>query len=132
MELERGMWRGKDETGEWIIGWPVKYTTPKDACIIFPINGYERKEKRYHGIPVDPSTLGEYTGQYDWFEGDIIKNDKDYYLIVWRGEGFELKHTYKRLYEGEEIEMIGYAPLTTRGKNKVGNKLDNPDLLGGA
>ena len=119
-KLERGMWRGKAiGTDDWTIGWRTGRCTIRD-------------KDNNHVYRVDPSTLGEWMGRYDWFEGDILESDKGYCVIIWRYEGFELEHKYKRMFEGKEAEMVSYVPLTSRGKNKVGNRWDNPTLLGGA
>lgn len=78
-------------------------------------------------IPVDPSTLGEFTGITDIngvriFEGDIIKSVIGNVIVIFKGCGFMGEvigtHFYYDLYE-DNLEFV----------EVIGNIYDNPELL---
>ncbi len=121
---ERGMWRGKSGE-EWIIGWRTGRSAIRDnsdnvVCV------------------VDPSTLGEYTGQedrcgkhafeHDYF-GDFEENIFEIFYspddCAFMAQCVKSTGTYK---EGEAINFGLFASCEIE---IIGPKWDNPTLLGG-
>jgi hypothetical protein len=139
MELERGMWRGKWlVNGEWVVGWKVIRQEVIGADRMTYIFCYEvNPDGKYEFQPyeVDPSTLGEWTGKNDKngepiFEGDIIQPNG--YELCWPAlvEFIQTSFGFSYAPYGE----CGFEdPLGCYSDNeleKLGNKWDNPDLLG--
>ena len=139
--------RGKrTDNGEWIEGYHVPlgdklhYILTGKLTIIKLVPTFEH-------FPVDPKTIGQYTGLTDRngkkiFVGDIIDNDWCFIYrpsVVMLGEytqpnddihtkhiGFFVKHTGTR--KDYYRKDLGYYA----GKCEVlGNIHDNPELLGG-
>jgi uncharacterized phage protein (TIGR01671 family) len=159
MKLERGMWRGKDRvTGEWIIGWKVVRNASTRHYSLTCIVRYEETDDMsdWYWYEVDPSTLGEWTGMYDKngepiFEGDIITfhqflfdgceiesiltalveyDEEDVCFALKRIENdFYQDYTGYRRGEGSAPICFFYG-LHEESFTKMGNKWDNPDLLG--
>ena len=99
----------------WIIGHIVEW----DEDYIYP--GY--------WIPVDPETVGQYTGMTDEskskiFEGDLYRSDRGYIFEVVYLEseacfvGVPVKEPESWVFLEDMLDM-----------KKVGNKWDNPELL---
>lgn len=136
MEIERGMWRGKDvDTGEWRYGWRVPGPEPERVCLVWAEPEEYVSEKGHSWLEfdgyyeVDPSTLGEYTGIQDKngepiFEGDILAHWLGGEVISKRTVYYDTCHTSYNLPYASNKELCDYEV--------IGNKWDNPDLLGGA
>lgn len=134
------LFRGKSSRGkEWVEGsliWTGKY------CCILELENSDRYDYPYldsdlgiidgEAIPVDPSTVEQYTGCDDKngkkiFEGDIIKyNDDDIYKVFWS------RNDYMFDIDGLnccDIDRLGN--LYNHLCEKIGNIHDNPELLKG-
>lgn len=80
----------------------------------------------YH-TPVDPATVGQYTGLKDKngkriFEGDILCFDETVFVCYWDGGNIEFG-----LRNNEE--SIGMAYVAVYDAEIIGNIHDNPELL---
>lgn len=84
--------------------------------------------------------LMQYTGLKDKngkeiCEGDIIETcDNKKQLVIWHNNGFKLKFTYSRTYQGEPYTETTYLELgdtSSRrwGDEVIGNIYENPELL---
>lgn len=139
------LFRGKQcDNGEWVVGslWLYGESAKIFGCLDFP-DGADWYE-------VDPSTVSQFTGLYDkngkriW-EGDVIKYGSRILTVWWNGEMFQWQAKEKNafgIYSGRiddtdwsnidlgwiaaEVACIGR--MTTE---VIGNKWDNPELLGG-
>ena len=95
-----------------------------------------RSDYALHNIPVDPKTVGQYTGLTDKngkkiFEGDVVKHynriymgEPDFYTVVlieWDGE----KYRYRQRKNTGEC----YAVANNCVFEIIGNIHDNPELL---
>jgi len=125
--------RGKEiETNEWVYGWV--FGKNFKSIIVFDtgkINKYGVEE--YWTTPVDPETVGQYTGRKDYngkeiYEGDIINRPaihpyKNLAQIVWNklSAGFDIQYIYdKESYTMDEL---------WDDFEIVGNIYENPELL---
>lgn len=131
----------KNKHREWIIGLIGKIRNLDDEIEYYIIQDPEI-ENIWLERQVDPSTLGQYTGQIDKngkriFEGDIVKLHRkgfgsDDAIVVYKHSGLYAKSIYG-LYDfsGGEVAEPGmgvhtYVPITTE---VIGNIYDNPELL---
>lgn len=131
------LFRGKRlETGEWVEGayMPYYYSTRYGkVAAIFANADVFCKTYRY---PVDPSTVGQYTGLKDKsgkriFEGDIIGTrydpfDIDYVVVEvvkWLSSGWVSQGVDCLPYSFTGDGILPYTEI-------IGNIHDNPELLG--
>lgn len=128
--------RGKElGTGQWVYGNLVKLADGQ-VCII-PQNIIGDSIPQY---PVDPKTVGQYTGlkdhnEKDIYEGDISEDEHAIYLILWDERKAQLrakviktkyvliKHCLFPLWQ--YVEDDGKCRF-----GLIGNRFDNPELLG--
>ena len=89
------LFRGKDENGEWLYGFLIQWKNGK-TTITIPKGSVNEDSIEYAGTyPVDPETVGEWTGLVDdnkqkIFEGDILRfryiedtrQDFDFHAVV--------------------------------------------------
>jgi uncharacterized phage protein (TIGR01671 family) len=131
MELERGMWRGKHlDNGEWIAGYLCPVNTMPAIVRELYFADQTNKESEMMSRDwafVDPSTLGEWTGIYDKngepiFEGDILAHWLRGEVISKRTVYYDTCYTSYNLPDASNKELCDYEV--------IGNKWDNPDLLG--
>jgi len=134
------LFRGKrTDNGEWVEGfWAVLPTDEGEPeyTVIEPIDD---EICLWHRPPVDPDTVGQYTGLKDRngkriFEGDIciwVDNDGEYdanckYVVSWEQEetGF-----YLQIYDNGEDCGLDYFGDGRDGLEIIGNIYDNPELL---
>lgn len=125
------LFRGKRiDNGEWIFGSLIHRG---DYCCILPPDGVlHDSEEPYmdsdlgtfdgKAIPVDPETVGQYTGLTDKngrriFEGDL--------LVLATSRTHEVKFADGSFYMNGTGISIHHAGRFTI----VGNRLDNPELL---
>ncbi|MCI1777679.1 MULTISPECIES: hypothetical protein [Paenibacillus] len=83
---------------------------------------------------VDPETVGQYTGQGDFYAGDIAKSPRGSIgIIAWHDSwcGFYFKTMFGHNDEGKLVRMHSSIPLYNDLPNyiKLGNRWDNSDLL---
>lgn len=132
------LFRGKT-CGKWVYGSLIY--TGKFCCILEPEDS-DRYDYPYldadlgvidgEAIPVDPSTVGQYTGFNDKngekiFEGDIVKyNDDDIYKVFWSRNDCTF---YIDGFNCCDIYRLGN--LCNHLCEKIGNIHDNPELLKG-
>lgn len=130
------LFRGKKQhDGEWVYGWYREDCDAKPEII---------SSKDYCSYYINSETVGQFTGGVEFsrneenetlgrniFEGDIVQISSGYskstgnFLIFWNDEisGFSWKHlSGKQKFFDEEIV----------GMKIIGNRWDNPELLGGA
>lgn len=137
MREHMGLFRGKrKDNGEWVIGYLCRsYYKVEDACICCTatLNFYS----------VDPTTIGECTGETDKngkliYEKDIVNgNYNDKYVVEYgrhdlsccgcchdshEAVGFYLKNKYGYPHSDDEA---------WHGLEIIGNAIDNPELLKG-
>ena len=137
------LFRGKRiDTGEWIEG-SLAYVEENFFIVLPYIKWNERLDcEAPVFIPVDPDTIGQYTGILDKngvkiFEGDIVLNrPEDLKAVVKYGE-YNPEVT-ERAY-GVQIHLHGLYATSETGNDLVlspspilkviGNIYDNPELL---
>lgn len=94
----------------------------------------------YGEYVVEESSVGQYTGLKDKngkeiYEGDIVETcEHKKQLVVWHNNGFKLKYTYSRTYQGEpytETTHLELGDTSSRrwGDEVIGNIYENPELL---
>lgn len=135
------LFRGKrTDNGEWVTGTPLFYV---DRCKMMQVAAvhvdFIDDGCLYYseGFPVDPETMGQYTGLRDRlgkriFEGDIVKtpfcgNTLCDFLIQFINGGFYA------VPPGIEIDVVRPWKHHLNGSNNkmvvIGNIHDNPELL---
>ena len=142
------VFRGKRiDNGEWVEGayMPHYYSTRYGkVAAIFTNDDVLCKTYRF---PVDPSTVGQYTGLKDKngkriFEGDMLKpfdDDIDKMVVEFHHGTFVLCLYGERGYMGESggwifegnYGVIECEPLSSYGEDIeiIGNIHDNPEML---
>ncbi|MYX21974.1 hypothetical protein GTY77_18190 [Streptomyces sp. SID8380] len=127
--------RGKRiDNGEWVYG---SYTHCQDGeghTSIIPFRA------NYH-VPVDPETVGQYTGLKDRngkeiYEGDIVQTETISYsesghfngMIKVKGAVFYDSGKYQAQYTDHTIRGLLFG---LNYHEVIGNRWDNPDLLEG-
>ena len=147
MREDIGLFRGRRiDNGEWVEGYLV--VTPEDKegkeFAYWIISGLDYMGSIYDAPmaaePVDPATVGEYTGLKDKngkrvFEGDIVVYDNTPYnayghrvigAIVWRKWAWKLKYTE---YGSVFHYAIGSEDFFHAKSEVIGSIHDNPELL---
>lgn len=127
--------RGKRvDNGEWVEGYIADMGN--EACIIKPYEPYwdeAHKAFRCHPsdiVPVDPSTVGQFTGLKDKdgkeiYEGDIAKDpDGVMYAVRWQ------RFSAAWEFYNSEASML-FVMRCPDMFEVIGNIYDNPDLLKG-
>lgn len=138
------LFREKTHYGGWVYGSLIN--TGKFCCILEPEDS-DRYDYPYldadlgvidgEAIPIDFSTIGQYTGLNDMngkkiFEGDILEFSDRLVVVFWHAhlgcwDSKFLKFTNK------EKSRDDMSPLNWDYKSKiVGNIHDNPELFKGA
>jgi len=128
--------RGKElGTGQWVYGNLVKLADGQ--VYIIPQNIIGDSIPQYS---VDPKTVGQYTGLQDRngndiYEGDISEGEHAIYLILWD----EQKAQFRAKVIKTKSVLIKHCsfPLWQYVENDekcrfgiIGNRFDNPELLG--
>lgn len=112
------LFRGKrKEDDEWVYGFLVSQKHIGDWVTAYP---------------VDPNTVGQFTGLTDKdgkkiFEGDIVEISHDAYSGA-RGEAFFKNGSFMLKNVSDVLSLYGFLPWC----EVIGNIHDNPELLGGA
>lgn len=125
------IFRGKrTDNGEWVEGL-LSYSPYGEPEMI---EVFSEKTKGIYYEPVDPETVGQYTGLNDCkgnriFEGDIIRNDdptKKYRI----GEVRFQDGCFCIFIKGVPCEYITLDSLfRNHDAEVIGNRWDNPELL---
>ena len=126
------IFRGKrTDNGEWVEGWLVIKKDPiLDVTYCF-ILAYGKGESYVTWYPVDPSTVGQYTGLKDKngrriFEGDIV-------AACFRNN-YSLQKFKVNFADGMFLFDNSCVRVPRRdiyGVQIIGNVHDNPELIGG-
>jgi len=133
------LFRGKRlDNGEWVIGHLITDDRDGRKFIVSGI-GYQCEEdidsaNRYiecFGFGVDPETVGQYTGMTDEskskiFEGDLYRSNWGY---IFEAVYLESEACFVGVPVGYPKEWTFLEDMLLDVK-KVGNKWDNPELLG--
>jgi uncharacterized phage protein (TIGR01671 family) len=139
------LFRGKrTDTKEWIIGIAFPHDNNKVTMLSqHPIDG------SLVGKEVDPETVGQFTGLTDKngkkiFEGDILTSDcipytsedgkKEYFAeVVWFFDNVPMPAFGVSMFKKHKpsVRDSGYL-YNNELWEVIGNKYDNPELLGGA
>lgn len=119
------LFRGKRvDNGEWIYGYVF-------TLFDRPVIKFGESDKELVGVI--PETVGEFTGLTDKdgnkiFEGDILKFEHWAYDETFTGiVEYQICELGFVLDDGKDIELIAYAGDCYE---VIGNKWDNPELLG--
>lgn len=138
------IFRGKRlDNGEWVEGvyMPHYYSSRfGKVAAIFTNDDVLCKTYRF---PVDPETVGQYTGLKDKngkpiFEGDIVTYDNSPYnayctphigVIVWRKWAWHLKYIE---YGFTNYYPVGSEDFFGAKSELIGNIHDNPESMGGS
>ena len=112
--------RGKRlDNGKWVEGVPWIFSKPmNEAVIVYGMGtcGEDDGVSRYcEAYPVDPNTIGEYTGFKDKngtrvFDGDIIQFGDGRYVVWWNDESFQWQARVSDIMEGEPIITLNSYP----------------------
>jgi hypothetical protein len=123
--------RGKRlDNGKWVKGLPTRY--PADATKVNAILLDDYYENDFgmvcgHVEKVDPSTVGmgvEIDGKW-YFEGDIVSSKGRNWIVKFKNDKY-----YIGWIATDEMEL-SYIHLWYDDIKIIGNKWDNPELLGG-
>ena len=127
------LFRGKrTDNGKWVTGAPF---VAADRCKIIqavalhPDFVDEGNVYYSEGFPVDPETIGQYTGLTDKngkkiFEGDIVRNGDYTMIVVWYD--FHAAFMLAFRVDGDYFEAISNSHIYLE---VIGNIHDNPELL---
>lgn len=124
------LFRGKQaDDGRLVYGYPLKIGSTGFAHYYILIDC----ACAYCPIEVDPSTVGQYTGQIDKngvkiFEGDLVEYDSYVYEAKYINGFlvFDLRSAYNGKFPPCQIE-----PFIVRYTKVIGNIYDNPELMNG-
>lgn len=124
--------RGKTEGGEWIKGNLVCYRED-DGEDVTCIVGDKRNEVDacVEFTPVDPKTVGQFTGLYDAEEKEIYEGDIVRHTIGKKnslGNFVDDYHDIVAVYDGGSFN-VSYLSLCLDYVEIIGNVYDNPELL---
>ena len=149
------LFRGKRlDNGEWVEGFYVErqgkqWIYPSGDPVISrslarelrPMHSAKSTQKiMREGVPVDPATVGQYTGMKDKngkriFEGDVVEGHChsawSHYLqrceVAYGRDGFEARHHVNCGDDG--WRYYTYRVLFSKDVVVIGNIHDNPELL---
>lgn len=113
------------DNGEWVYGFYFETAIADEN--LNTITGYFIHTNE-GGIPtdflIDPSTLGQYTGHENAYEGDIIRDEYgQFWEIFWDDIG----HALRARCPTETVPLYWFDK--TEFSDVVGNIHDNPELL---
>jgi uncharacterized phage protein (TIGR01671 family) len=128
------LFRGRKENGVWTFGYlfvQAEGTEYEDAHIL----GYlDHRDSVYEiwkcAEPVDPETIGQYTGMKDKngtriFEGDILNYPNSInYVVQWNNS--QAKYCVRGINDEDYDELYNLIESYTE---IIGNIYDNPELL---
>lgn len=89
-----------------------------------------QSQYREHHIPVDPKTVGQFTGLYDKYGKEIYEGDiiccrcMHIYFVKWSRGSFILEH----IISGETVSLLSFLSME---RKIIGNIHENPELLKG-
>lgn len=92
----------------------------------------ELSEEERSKWTLDGNFPSEWVGR-EIYESDILRpknNEKRFYAVVWKGEGFCRRYKFIQKYLGEEWEEMTYIPVYPDAHKVVGNIYEDDHLLG--
>ena len=124
--------RGRAPEGRWAYGYLLRFETKGEpsASILESSRDYWAA----NDTPVDPKTVGEWTGLKNKngtkiFEGDITEHKGRMWVIIWHVETASFWAELISVDEEKESLRLGhYFEVTTWGE-VIGNIHENPHLL---
>lgn len=126
--------RGKRlDNGEWIEGAHILLDEEEHRIATSCLTNESRELLTVCAYPVDPETVGQYTGLLDKngakiFEGDIVKH----YTLYFNPDKFETGLIYWEPEEFKFVRTSSIGPINISKDCKyevIGNQYDNPELL---
>lgn len=130
--------------GKWRYGYYVHFDERPLSVIYNPkFRDFIISQGKYgeHAIPVDPETVGQFTGLHDKndkeiYEGDVIEDKKYNYkhLIRYSNDKACFTATLTKYVDDDISERFWECDVTQRwinecGKEVIGNIYDNKELL---
>lgn len=119
----------KNVPGEWVYG-SLLQDPESGHCRILPFNDFWS----FESVPVDPSTVGPFTGLKDAagneiYKGDILKvSDCDFSGEVrWHSNGYFYINEYYPNVRDDDYSPLGQM-LRHYGMEVIGNVYDNPEI----
>lgn len=102
----------KIKEGDWVFGYYYRDVLDnEDSCSYFHVDYIRIKYGDHYGdIEVDGDTVGQFTGMLDtnWveiYEGDIVSNGENRYIVEWNNEDFCFETTLVGRKYGLEMYM---------------------------
>ena len=140
------LFRGKRiDTNEWVFGYPLRSVCNAGSAWMMYIPAANPDENT-HTVFVDESTLGIWTGLHDENEKKIFHGDIGV-LTVFDREGQDYQYNVEAIFDDAYGLCFNEVPSRDNGGwwdygcydfdlesqfEIIGNRWDNPELLGGA
>lgn len=120
----------RKDNGEWVEGYYFKRKIYKDSSAVehFIMTSKEPKRGRLCKtifFAIDPSTICQCTGRKDEWEHDVFQSDDERYEIQFCKDSLTWEAV--SIFSSESIELGEFSPSEYV---RIGNSIDNPELLG--